>query len=89
VVQEKCDFIKVQEQQVTKIFKRIFLDDIDCIQNVRKVREVPEIAVPLLVAAPWKWYFELKTHKRIFLLFACTDEELDLWVSGLSRILGI
>ena len=31
VVQEKCSFIQVQEQQVTKNFKRIFLDDIDCI----------------------------------------------------------
>lgn len=56
---------------------------------MRRVRQPPDISVEILIQAPWKWYFELKTRERVFLLFARTDEELDLWVSGLCRILRI
>ena len=38
---------------------------------------------------PWKFSFELKTKQRIFQLYAPTQEERDLWVNGIHRILGV
>ena len=37
----------------------------------------------------WKFSFEMKTTQRVFILFAPTIEERDIWVNGINRIIEV
>ncbi len=41
------------------------------------------------IQAPWKWYFELKTRDRTYMLYAATEEERELWINGFHRIIKL
>ena len=57
------------------------LADVVCLQRVTTFVEVKGLG--------WNFPFELRTTGRIYVLFAGTSEERDLWVNGLRRILSI
>ena len=70
---------------MTKRFKRIFISDLEYVQNISRPPDTAEQHAQ----APWKWYFELKTRSRVYMLYAATEEERDLWVDGLHRIIKL
>ena len=41
------------------------------------------------IHTPWQFSFELKTQTRNYLFLCPTEEERDLWINGLNRILQI
>ena len=57
------------------------LKDILCLERVTTFVKIKGL--------DWNFPFELRTATRTYVLFAPTNEERDLWVNGLHRIVKI
>ena len=76
----KGQFILIQEQQISKHFKRINKEDIICIDNVGKDEKLGQ---------EFKYRFKIFSKKREYHLCAINEEERDLWINALNRLMGI
>jgi len=84
IVSNRQSFIQIQEQPVTKKFKRIFNLDLIAVTNLQSNNDtLPETVLP------WKYSFELETKGRSYVLYAPTLEERDLWVNGIRRLINL
>ena len=83
IVTSKQNFIQVQEFPVTKKYKRIEKN------NILNIQKLSRAVTSEYSDMPWKFSFEIKTTERLYCLFAPTQEERDLWVNGINRLMGI
>ena len=85
VISPQYDFVAISDRVVSRGFTKLPLHDITSIRNIKEYHASP--------TAPngqrWSHTFELVTKDRVFLLYARTKEERDLWVSGFTRLLSV